>query len=111
LGHFEEARQLYEVAHRAHPDPAFLFNIAQCYRMLDCPVEASRQYRAFLREAPGAPNRAEVEQRIRDMDAAVARREAAKPPTGVTPPRGAVSVRAAPVRANWRGDGVAIALL
>ncbi len=88
LGRFDDALRLYTQAYEIRADPAFLFNIAQCYRQLHRPAEAAREYRAYLREAPDAPNRAEVQQRIKDLDEETARQEAAKPPAGTQPPAG-----------------------
>ncbi|HEY7958175.1 MAG TPA: tetratricopeptide repeat protein, partial [Polyangia bacterium] len=86
LGSYDAALTAFEGAYRLKPDPALLFNIAQCYRQLAKPDDAAREYRAYLRESPKAPNRAEVERLIQDMQNLVAAREANKPPTGVQPP-------------------------
>ncbi len=87
LSEFKEALDQYKEAYRIRPDPVFLFNIGQCYRQLNQPAEAARQYRAFLREQPDAKNRVAVEKLIKDMDDAVREQRAQLPPTGTEPPQ------------------------
>ena len=109
--HFSKGTRLYEVgeyyqalgefkaAHLAKPDPAFLFNIAQCHRQLGDLEQAVTMYKRFLAASPGAGNRAEVEKRVAEMEAdlAVRKRKAAtaesptapvatQPAASVTPP-------------------------
>jgi hypothetical protein len=80
--HYETATRLYEVreyadalkeykaAYVAKPDPAFLFNIGQCYRKMDKNAEALNFFQEFLKKAsPDEPNRALVEARIRNIEA------------------------------------------
>jgi tetratricopeptide (TPR) repeat protein len=69
LDRFEPALAEYRAAYLAAPDPALLFNIAQCQRRLGHRAEALDYYRKYLRSAPGAPNRPEVERHIRELDA------------------------------------------
>src|SRR4051812_8999427 len=61
LGKYDEALTRFEHGFLARPDPAFLFNIGQCNRMLGRLDEELRAYRAYLRERPDASNRADVE--------------------------------------------------
>ena len=49
-------------------DPVMLFNIAQCHRLNNQPDEAARFYKNYLRNAPGAPNRDDVERKIVEME-------------------------------------------
>jgi tetratricopeptide (TPR) repeat protein len=78
--HYETATRLYEVreyaealkeykaAYVAKPDPAFLFNIGQCYRKLDKNAEALDFFQQFLKKAPADdPVRPQVEERIRNI--------------------------------------------
>jgi tetratricopeptide (TPR) repeat protein len=80
--HYETATRLYEIreydkalleyksAYLAHPDPAFLFNIGQCYRKLGQNGEALSFFQQYLKKAPpDDPNRRQVEARIRDIEA------------------------------------------
>jgi hypothetical protein len=79
--HFEAATRLYDIheyakaldeykaAYLAKPDPAFLFNVGQCYRKLGKPDQALEFYREYLKKAPpDDPNRPNVEARIRSTD-------------------------------------------
>jgi hypothetical protein len=80
--HYETATRLYEIreytdalkeykaAYVAKPDPAFLFNIGQCYRKMDKNAEALNFFQQFLKKVPADdPNRAAVEARIRNIEA------------------------------------------
>jgi hypothetical protein len=60
----------YEQAYLAKPDPSFLYNIAQCHRLMGQGAEAIKFYRRFLKDAPTAPNRAVAEKHIRDLEEA-----------------------------------------
>lgn len=94
LSDFKSALQGFKEAYLDYPDPSFLFNIGQCQRQLGDKSEALLSYKAYLREAKAAPNRAEVatlvqnlEQSIRDDEAArKAQAEAALHPAPTTAP-------------------------
>lgn len=86
LGEWTEALSLYKEAFRLKSDPAFLFNIGQCYRKLGDPDNAALTYRSYLRDAPDSPNRAEVEKLVAEMDRAAAEKRANHPPTGTQAP-------------------------
>ena len=68
LGRFAEALSEYEAAYLAVQDPPFLFNIAQCHRKMGQNREALESYRSYLRVAPDAPNRGEVQKRISELE-------------------------------------------
>ena len=68
LGRFSEALSEYEAAYLAVQDPPFLFNIAQCHRKMGKNKEALESYRSYLRVAPDAPNRGEVQRRISELE-------------------------------------------
>jgi tetratricopeptide (TPR) repeat protein len=68
LGHYQEALTEYEAAYMEVPDPAFLFNIGQCHRKMGHDKEAISFYKSYLRNAPNAPNRADVQKRINEME-------------------------------------------
>jgi tetratricopeptide (TPR) repeat protein len=67
LGHFQNA---YELSDR----PALLFNIGSCLDRLRRDAEAVDYFERFLEAVPDAPNRTEVEGRIRILRRAVADR-------------------------------------
>jgi len=68
LAHYREALAEYDAAYMAVPDPAYLFNIAQCHRKMGHDKEAADFYKSYLRAAPNAPNRPDVEKRIEEME-------------------------------------------
>jgi len=71
VGEYEKALAEYKAAYVAKDDPAFLFNIGQCYRKLGQEAEALTFFRRYLKKAPpDDPNRAQVEARYRDTAAA-----------------------------------------
>src|SRR3954447_17032851 len=89
--HFDKGRTFFEVdeyrkaidefkaAHIEEPDPAFLYNIAECYRRLGQAREALTYYRRFLSlSPPNAASRAIAERRIAEIEAS--------PVTGPAPP-------------------------
>jgi tetratricopeptide (TPR) repeat protein len=67
LGRFLDAAHEYEAAYEANPEPNLLFNIGQSYRFVPDYPKAILAFKAYLRNAPNAPNRAEVETRILEM--------------------------------------------
>jgi hypothetical protein len=82
--HFDLAKRYFEVdeyvkaieefkaAHVEEPDPAFLYNIAECYRHMGETKEALVFYRRFLLlSPPNAPTRASVEKRVAALQAAM----------------------------------------
>jgi hypothetical protein len=97
---FQEALEAYSEAlgHQRHP--AFLFNIGQCHRQLGDHPKALFFFKLFLSEQPDAPNRAEVETRIRELELKVAEqaREAAR--------QGKLSVSSSPAGAEVFIDSV-----
>jgi tetratricopeptide (TPR) repeat protein len=71
LDKYSDALHEYEQAYIAKPDPSFLYNIAQCHRLMGDKPEAVKYYRRYLRDAPAAPNRAIAEKHIRELEAAL----------------------------------------
>ena len=90
LGRFEEAIQNYEKAFELRPDPVLLYNIAQAYRLSKNFERALFFYKSFLRNAPDAPNRAQIEERIAELEEWVAKQQvtANAPPVGTAEPEG-----------------------
>ncbi len=87
LGEYQPALERFKEAYRQHEDPLFLFNIAQCQRLLGHPSEAILSFRAYLRESHHAPNRADVEKLIEKLQQEVSTQEDEKkqPPQSMTP--------------------------
>src|SRR5262245_46145011 len=70
LAEYEAALREFKEAYRAIEDAAFLFNIAQCHRKLGHTQDAITFYKNYLRRAPHATNKAEVERRIAELERA-----------------------------------------
>jgi tetratricopeptide (TPR) repeat protein len=85
VGEYKRALDAFKEGYLVHSDPVFLFNIGQSQRQLHDPENAIRSYRAYLREAPTAPNRVEVERLIGLEEEELRRKTADAPPTGVLP--------------------------
>ena len=67
VGEFAEAAAKFIEAYKAAPDPTFLYNAAQAYRLGGEHQKALFFYKSYLRDAPEAGNRAEVEKRIEQL--------------------------------------------
>lgn len=97
VGEYRQALDEFKAAHLAKPDPAFLFNIAQCHRQLGDLEQAVVMYKRYLGASPKAVNRSEVERRVAELEASLAA-ERAKPSVGGSPvPPVAAPVPALPV--------------
>jgi tetratricopeptide (TPR) repeat protein len=81
LGRFLDAAHEYETAYEANPEPNLLFNIGQSYRFVPDYPKAILAFKAYLRNAPNAPNRVEVEARIIEMQQQLQ----SQPPTSSRP--------------------------
>lgn len=66
-GHYEAAMQAFTQAHRFAPFPELLYNMALTAERLDQTRDAIDYYREYLRLRTNAPDRAQVEQRIREL--------------------------------------------
>ena len=94
LGEYRDALTEFKEAYRLKQDASFLYNMAQCLRQLGDYAEAIKLYGSYLREAPSAPNRAEVERFVREMKDALDKREkqeAASAATAVATPAATVA--------------------
>ena len=90
LTEYDAALNDFKEGYRHKDDPVFLYNIAQCYRLLNQNDDALKFYRSYLRRAPNAPNRDEVEHRIATLQESIAIAEKARttPPQTTLPPAG-----------------------
>jgi hypothetical protein len=69
LREYSKALDEYKAAYLARPDPAFLFNIGQCFRKLGNTASALDFYQQYLKKTPDEdPNRAQAEARIHDIE-------------------------------------------
>jgi tetratricopeptide (TPR) repeat protein len=78
IGEFQPALDLYKLAYRVKPLPAFQFNIAQCHRKLGQHKDAIAMYQAYLVGVPDAPNKDMVESLINESQKAWEHDEARK---------------------------------
>ena len=74
-GRYDEAIAEFQQAYEIKDDAVLLYNIAQSKRLEGHYDEALMYYKVYLRRAPKAPNRDEVEQRIADMADLIAKSE------------------------------------
>lgn len=87
VGDFTHAIDKFKEAYVIRPDPSFLFNIGQAYRQLGDASSAIRAYRNYLKDRPAAPNRADVEAFIRELEAGPSKAPpAAGPPPALVEP-------------------------
>jgi tetratricopeptide (TPR) repeat protein len=81
LGRYDEAIKEFEAAYQLKNDPAFLYNLAQSYRQAGNHDQAVHFYKTYLRYVPSAPNRADIEEKIKTEE-----QLAAQKGPGTTPP-------------------------
>lgn len=88
LGEIEPAIAEFKEAYKISAAPGLLFNIAQAYRTKKDYEQALLFYRNYLRLVPRAPNRADVEARVAEMEKMIAEQERMQKerPVGVIPP-------------------------
>jgi tetratricopeptide (TPR) repeat protein len=87
LGRYADAIKEFEAAYEIKNDPALLYNLAQSHRLAGNTEQALHFYRTYLRYVPKAPNRAEIESRIAQLDQQLAQKNGATNTTpNVTPP-------------------------
>ncbi len=75
-GDYEEALRLFRQAYELSPRPVLLYNIAATLDRLRRDAEAVEALQAYLEADPDAPERQEIEARIRVLQAGSAEREA-----------------------------------
>src|SRR5579883_1563429 len=83
-GDFLQAAALFHQAYENTPNPRYLFDQAQCYRLAHDREKALFFYGSYLRTAPDAPNRAIVEKFIAELNAQPA--TSTTSPAATTPP-------------------------
>jgi iron complex outermembrane receptor protein len=88
LEEWDAAIEEWQAGFRIKPVPEFLYNIAQAYRLSKRWEKSLSFYQKYLRMAPNAPNRAEVERHIATLNKLIAEQGTAgsSPPTGPIEP-------------------------
>ncbi|HEY2748399.1 MAG TPA: AgmX/PglI C-terminal domain-containing protein [Polyangia bacterium] len=85
---YAAAAEEFLLVHKAVPQPALLYNAAQAFRLGGEGDKALANYRAFLKAAPQAKQRPDVERRISELEHKVVAVKAvpdmAVPPSGAT---------------------------
>lgn len=101
LGEFAQSIEEFKQAYAISQAHGLLFNIAQAYRLTQDHKQALYFYRTYLRLVPEAPNRADVEARMVEIEKLLAEQERLKndQPVGVIAPAD-VSSAAPPVGAS-----------
>jgi len=110
LGQFKRAVDLFTEAYQEHPNPTFLFNIAQTYRQAGDCKQAQFFYKRFLAlkandpQKPLKPERvAEIEQRIAELEECIKREVANKPPDQLEGPK--PNPKPTPAKTTAQGPG------
>jgi tetratricopeptide (TPR) repeat protein len=94
LGEFDQAIAAFRASYALTSAPGLLFNIAQSFRLKKDYEQATYFYQTYLRLKPDAPNRADVEARLQEMQEAIEEQKkisANKPIGTVTPDGGTVT--------------------
>jgi len=88
LAEYPQAIEKYRAAYALVPEPTLLFNIAQSYRLAGDFRLARTFYKNYLNNAPNAPNRKLVDEKIAEMNDLLAKQERAAtgPPTSTMEP-------------------------
>lgn len=95
-GKYEDALTFFEQAHARSGRPQLLFNIGQAAERLRRDEKALEVFRAYLTQVPDAPNRADVEARIKQLEQWVTSKEPAPVAPIVTAPTPAETAEQAP---------------
>jgi tetratricopeptide (TPR) repeat protein len=98
LGRYADAIKEFEAAYEIKNDPALLYNLAQSNRLAGNSEQALHFYRTYLRYVPKVTNRAEIEDRIKQLDQLLAQKNAAQvtPPNQTIPPGGTAAPPSSP---------------
>lgn len=116
-GQYLDAASRFESAYALDPDPAYLFNVAQAYRLGNACAKALAAYRKFLAIVPNPPNLATVQTYVGQAEACANQQAAPAPPAPpVTPaPEGPVDAPSPPPPApdsgrtqRWLGLGTIV---
>jgi hypothetical protein len=97
VGEFDKAIDAWQQGYKEKPDPGFLYNIGQAYRLKGDNAKAIFFYRGYLRNSPKAANKADVEAKIAQLQKALEGKPGATPAPGQPPPVAPAPVAPAPV--------------
>jgi tetratricopeptide (TPR) repeat protein len=88
VGEFADAGETYLKAYKVKPDPAFLYNAAQSFRLAGNNERALILYKNYIQFYPDVANSDEVRTQIMKLKEALSASEKARssPPTGTTQP-------------------------
>jgi tetratricopeptide (TPR) repeat protein len=86
LGEYDDAVREFEAGYREKPQPLFLYNIGNAARRAGQHRKALEVFKRYLDEKPDAVERAEVEQRIAELEQIVASEPPPPEPTPPAPP-------------------------
>lgn len=102
LGEFDLAITAFKEAYAISNAPGLLFNVAQSYRLKKDYEQASYFYTTYLRLKPEAANRADVEDRLQEMEKMIEEQKKLQnsPPSGTLSPDGTVSSKEPTVTVN-----------
>jgi hypothetical protein len=92
LNSFLEAARQFEASYAIRPLPLTRYNIARCYERSGQLTRAVDGYRAYLRQAPAAPDRADVQALLAQLAARLAAQGVQTLTLTSTPTRAEVSV-------------------
>lgn len=70
---YEQALALYQQAYLEAREPSLLFNIAQCYRLLQRYEEAKSSYELYLQDDPNTPYREACKRFLEEVNEALAK--------------------------------------
>lgn len=101
LGEYETALSMYREAYLLTNESVILFNVGQCYRLLNKYKDAIHTYQSFLLDVPDTPLRADVEQLISEMEEAIRSGAWIEAPQEAPPPE-TPSVEQEKSRSAWR---------
>lgn len=85
LGDYGQALELFKKAYVQFEEPSFLFNIAQCHRLLGDKKAAIQNYRTYLRKLPNASNADQVQRIVSELEDSIAREKQTTAPELKTP--------------------------
>jgi tetratricopeptide (TPR) repeat protein len=90
LGEWDQAIEAFRKAYAISSAPGLLFNIGQSFRLKKDYEQALYFYGTYLRLKPDAPNRSDVEARMKEMEEAIQdqKKLQSAPPVGTVSPEG-----------------------